>query len=291
MKVWIVLKCFLIVSMLTGCQTAERNPLLQATLWMQTAAEYEANAISIYSGAQLQLKQLLSRRTERDKRPVAIIMDLDETVLDNSPYSAYRVLYGRDYNSLEWDRWVGARQAKLVPGSKEFIEAARSYVRIFFVTNRICSQRVGSDELCPQHQDTRANLSDLGIPAKPDDFFLRKAKLPNKCLQHFRKMSEETLYVRLSEGWPKEKSYRRECIELDYDVVMLIGDDLGDFLSVTKDHGPLSVGERRELIVKNQNRWGVKWFMLPNPTYGSWEAPLKKPIQSQLSPWKNTIGP
>ncbi len=288
MTVRIVLKFLLIVSIFTGCQTPERNPLLQATVWMQTAAEYEANTITLYRNAQLQIKQLVSKRTSKDKRPMAIIMDIDETVLDNSPYSAYRVLYGRDYSPLEWDGWVKDRQAKLIPGSKEFIETVKPYVRIFWVTNRTCFHREKSDDPCPQHQDTWANLSDLGIPTKHDDFFLREAKPPKKCLHHFRKVYGETLSMKLSSGWPKEKSYRRECIGLNYDVVMLIGDDLGDFLSVTKDDGPLSVEERRELINKNQNRWGTKWFMLPNPTYGSWEDAARKAAQHGLSSWKYT---
>src|SRR5690606_12643535 len=111
------------------------NDNLNATAWLQTAVEYRLIAAQTYRAALAQLDRALQTpdwdaltRDDRDTPatglPPAVIVDIDETVLDNSPYQARLVRDGRDYDDPSWDAWVHERQAKPVPGALEFAQAA-----------------------------------------------------------------------------------------------------------------------------------------------------------------------
>jgi 5'-nucleotidase (lipoprotein e(P4) family) len=202
-------------------------PLLNATLWMQTSAEYRASAVQTYALARRALDEALA---EPSAQPAAIILDLDETALDNSGYAARQLAKGETFTFGDsWTEWVRESASAAVPGAREFLQYARSRgVTAFYITNRMT-----------KHEEaTRANLEKLGFP------------LP---------AAEDTLLVRgeRPEWDTTNKTTRRDFVSSRYRVLLLIGDAMSDFTS-DPDAGPAL--------------WGTKWFLVPNPIYGSWEA-------------------
>ena len=251
-SIWLsVLATMPVTTLSTGCAAAPRNqPNLDATLWVQTASEYRAVARSVYLAAGDDLSLLLAdsansaaleQEGDFSRLPAAVILDVDETVLDNSPYQARLLVSGEQYSSDTWAAWVDERIAEPVPGALEFANgAARLGITVFYVTNRRASQESA----------TRQNLSALGFPLQDDlDVVLTRDERPE---------------------WNREKSSRRRFVADTHRVLMLVGDDLNDFVDVDG----LSVAERNAVAERYRGYWGERWRMLPNPTYGSWERAL-----------------
>ena len=256
-----------ICAALCGCATTEEsapanaNDNMDAVLWQQASAEYAGVTKGVYAAASAALVEIAMTESAGDKGK-AIVMDVDETVLDNVPYQAQLVLDGATYGSESWDEWIALRSAPPVPGAVEFIREAQSLgLHVVFVTNRRCRTRPGGDDECPQKADTRANLEDVGIDTRSTTLFLRGERPPEPCLP---------LLTAAEEGdgtWSSDKTSRRECIQLSDDIVMLFGDQLGDFT----EHEDMPSGTaRRDVANEYSEYWGRVWFMLPNPTYGSW---------------------
>ena len=234
-----------------GCaSTPDARPNLDATLWVQTAAEYDAVARSVYVAALSELPALLADSARSavleqvgdfSALPPAVILDVDETVLDNSPYQARLLVSGDSYSSDSWAAWVDERIAEPVPGALEFTTGADALgITVFYVTNRRAHQE----------QATRDNLESLGFPLRSDiDVILTRGEKPD---------------------WNRPKSGRRRVVAGTHRVVMLVGDDLNDFVDVEG----LTVAGRDEVARQHTGYWGHRWRMLPNPTYGSWERAL-----------------
>jgi acid phosphatase len=230
-----------------------RNNNLNAVLWVQTSAEYKALTRQTYAAALATLPRAIKDKkwtalvsgeynesTLRGLKP-AVIVDVDETMLDNSPFQATMIENDSLFDPKSWEAWTQRREARAVPGAVEFARAANDQgVQVIYVTNRNASQE----------EDTRANLLALGFPLSSDP-----AKDVILCRGE-------------KEAWGSKKGTRRREVAKDYRVIMLIGDNLGDFVDDYKG----SVGERDEIIEKYATWWGERWFMLPNPTYGSWES-------------------
>lgn len=225
------------------------NDLLFAVAWVQTAAEYEAAALATYQSAVPALERaladtswtaVLEQQGEFAALPPAIIVDVDETVLDNSAYQARLIAGGGEFSRESWGAWVDERKATAVPGALEFLSAAAGRgVRVFYVSNR----DVG------QVEATRDNLAKLGFPDTA---------------------AADTLYFQdPSRGW-KDKSSRRAAVAKTHRVVLVFGDNLFDF--VERDQPDLA--ERAAMVRDNGGWWGSRWFMLPNPMYGSWDDAL-----------------
>jgi 5'-nucleotidase (lipoprotein e(P4) family) len=232
---------------------------LHATLWMQQAAEYRMLVAQIYRLATERLELMLapgSAALEQSTLPArrlaalppAIILDLDETVLDNSFYQARLLRERRDYDDTSWAAWVEEAAAPALPGARDFLRAAEARgVRIFYVTNRECPrQRPVSGDPCPAKTATLRNLAALRLPGAddPDNLLLRRER---------------------PEWDGRGKSARRAWIGERYRIIALVGDDLQDFVdrSVFEGRG----GEFDALF-------GLRWFLLPNAIYGSWERSL-----------------
>jgi 5'-nucleotidase (lipoprotein e(P4) family) len=241
------------------------NNTFYSTLWVQTSTEYKAVTHQIYRTATNFLDEALAdqnwtaaleQESDFSTLQPAIVLDVDETVLDNSPFQGQIILENSSYTKEKWDSWVAKASADAVPGSLKFIKAAKEKgIEIIYITNRECIPRVDSRSPCPQEQDTINNLEDIGFP-----------KIDDKKLMLLKREKSE---------WASEKKSRREEVAKDYRILMLIGDDLGDFLQdVKKDITP---DERFELFKQHNDKWGNKWFMLPNPVYGSWERVLSDP--------------
>lgn len=226
---------------------------LMPTLWVQTSVEWQAAAFQAYNAARLSLDAALKNKNATAaveqakpyaKLPPAIILDIDETVLDNSPGQARQVKGKTGFVPAEWDQWVSEAAAGEIPGAAEFCRyAASKKVAVFYVSNREAKSE----------DATRRNLKQLGFPlSDTTDTVLLRGEKPE---------------------WASEKSSRRKFVAEGYRVLLLIGDDLGDFLPNVRT----TVEKRRELAAPHAGRWGRDWIVIPNPGYGSWELALQEP--------------
>ena len=224
---------------------------LNAVLWVQTSVEYRATAMGLYTLAALKLDEALmdpswtaalEQLAGGDYRslPPAVILDVDETVLDNSRYQARLIEDGTSFSATSWLPWLEEEAATSVPGSLEFIRyAASKGVQIIYLTNRDAS---GEDA-------TRRNLLALGYPIDP--------------------ASDTVLTRGEREEWARsDKTPRRQFVSDSYRILLLIGDNYGDFTSESVG----TIEERAASVQNYASYWGHKWIMLPNPLYGSWEA-------------------
>ena len=237
---------------------------LHSILWMQTADEYRANSLQAYRLATSKLavlkktpgtaavEQMAMDPHRLARLPTAIVLDLDETVLDNSVYQARRAAAGLDYDETSWQAWMQETAATALPGAREFLwAAARAGHRIFYVTNRHCQpQFARADDACPAKTATMRNLVALGLPFASD---------------------REAVSLRGERpGWESgDKSVRRAWIAERYRIIALVGDDLRDFID-----RPIFAARRAEL----EPLFGVRWFILPNAMYGSWERSLASDV-------------
>lgn len=231
---------------------------LGSVLWMQRAPEYALVARSVFRAAQDALPAALAQPGSAAKEqaalpadaPAAVIVDLDETMLDNSAYQAYLVATGRNYQPHTWDEWVAAKGARAVPGAVEFANAVMASPRttIFYVSNRSCPGAAP----CPAKTATMENMRALGFPRADDPSAFRfKGERPD------------------SRG---DKVGRRTEIGSQYRIVMLVGDDMRDFLP-SEDADLLAKGD--PAVTEGALRLiGRRWFVLPNAMYGSWAERL-----------------
>lgn len=225
----------------------ERSDLsyqIGAILYTQKAAEYRALAYQAYNVARERLDADIDKKNAKRlpkaerKMPRAIVVDIDETVLDNSPSNALGVVTGHGFVLNDWYAWSAMRKAKPVPGSVDFLNYAISKgVKIFYVSNR--------DEV--QKQDTIENLKSVG----------------------FTDVSAENVMLRQNNSSPKGP--RRDIVSQKYRIVLLMGDNLDDFSSVFERK---SIAERYTEVEKNRDLWGKKFIVLPNAMYGTWESAL-----------------
>ena len=207
---------------------------IQAQVWTQNSAEYRALCYQAFNAAKMNLDALFFFEKEYDK-PLAIIADVDETVLDNSPYDGKLILNNTTYNRESWVEWGNLEIANAIPGSLEFlIYASEKNVEIFYISNRYSEQL----------EATVNNLKKLGFPdAKESNVLLR--------------------------GDTRSKSERRKSVSDNYEVIMLIGDNLSDF----NDEFEIKLyNERSNQTDKLKNEFGTKLIVLPNPNYGDWES-------------------
>jgi 5'-nucleotidase (lipoprotein e(P4) family) len=220
-----------------------------AVLYSQTSAEHMASSIQTYQSMQSLLPIAIEDKSwnalvnipSNPDNPPAIILDVDDTVLDNSPYEARVIKTGKNYPH-GWDEWCNEAQAEAIPGVIDFLhEAIDRGVTIFYVTNRKSYLE----------QATRTNFKKLGIPLE-DSF--------------------DNLLTRNENGWDSNKTSRRELIAKNYRVIFQVGDNLGDFIDEAENKS--SPKQRKEVVNKYKERWGKTWFVIENPTYGDWEGAL-----------------
>ncbi len=247
-------------------QSNQPHEDLDAVLWIQTSAEYGAVARQTFRAARAAVgdalvdskwtasteqKKIFDSKTDRklSELPPAVVLDVDETVLDNSRYQVGLIESGGEYSPEGWKAYVEKQVATPVPGAVEFVKACRTAgVTVIFVTNREHDVETA----------TRENLIAHGLMEKDD---------PDLIFTKYEK-----------EEWTSDKKSRREELARKYRILLLLGDDLNDFIA-TQYHSSSEV--RRKVGDQYKDWFGERWFILPNPNYGGWEQ--------SLYDWENAV--
>jgi acid phosphatase len=227
------------------------SDMLLATLWMQRSVEYKANALSVYALAKIRLDEALAdknwtaapieQKGAYQALPPAVILDIDETVLDNSLYEVWLMKSDQAFGTNSWNAFVATQTSLPIPGAVEFAKYADSKgVKVFYITNRGVEVEA----------DTRQNMDRYGFPMGGNvDTFLMQGEKPD---------------------WASAKGTRRAVITTGYRVLLNIGDNFGDF----DDSYRSSEDDRLKAFEANRERWGREWLMLANPSYGSFESAI-----------------
>ncbi|MGN2253992.1 5'-nucleotidase, lipoprotein e(P4) family [Frateuria sp. GZRe12] len=228
---------------------------LNATAWVQNAVEHDLIYLQTYRDAQQRLGSALAdarwdaltpadRLQSSNGLPPAVVLDVDETVLDNSPYQARLIRARAPFDQASWDAWCREARARALPGVVAFTrQAAAQGIKVIFISNR--------DKALDEA--TLANLRQVGVPVAGPEALLGLGTTVPGCTQH-----------------ASDKGCRRQWVSRHYRVLMQFGDQLGDFLDI-----PENTPAGRAASVKPYLDWiGRRWFVLPNPSYGSWEPAL-----------------
>lgn len=219
-------------------QSDVNNEMVMAVAWMQNSAEYRELCYQAYNVALERVKEAVKNHKKGDK-PLAIVLDADETVLDNSAFEAGLIGTDNAYNSKDWNEWCNAAEALAMPGAAEYLQAVDKLgVDIFYASNRSLSQVPGSAK----------NFKKIGFPQADAKHMIFKGENGNK-MERFEKVMQ------------------------DYDVVVFMGDNTGD-LPINSYHK--SQDERNALVDAHKDEFGKRFIVFPNPSYGDWEPALKK---------------
>lgn len=257
----------LLIAALSACtqtslskEHAAKDPQL-GIAWVDSAAEYDALTLQTYQNATDHLDELIADRnssalpewTGADGLPTAVILDVDETSVSNVEFQAE---IDGNFSHEAFDYWQLNNPSRQIKGAPEFVQAARDKgVTVFFITNRPCHERDFAAGPCPQEAITLQDLAEAGI--KTD--------------------AEHLMLVGEKPEWNREKRFRQELVAKDYRVIMLLGDDLGDFLPCirAKPVAPCSAAtatDRDRMTMEHSAYWGTRWHILPNPMHGSWSS-------------------
>jgi len=234
--------CVVAVTLTIGCQSAAKpapstpaasTGFPDSVKWVQQAAEYTASVLQTYRAATTRVERDAGARS-RDSW--AVILDADETVISNATYQAERGRQGLAYSTESWHAWVLRRESTPLPGARAFLARVRELGgRIAIVTNRLQSE-------CA---DTAAVFTTHGLVY--DAMLCRQDGAPSDKNPRFRSVADGTSPLGTT---PRE-------------VLIFVGDNILDFPSLTqatRAQGDAAFAE-----------FGQRYFMLPNPMYGSWQ--------------------
>ncbi|HBF32079.1 5'-nucleotidase, lipoprotein e(P4) family [Rhizobium sp.] len=228
--------------------TVAQNDNLNAVLWHQTSVEFQATTIGAYMLGKLRLDQALTdknwtalpdQKTGYQDLPPAVVLDVDDTVLNTTAYEAWNVAAGTSFSPKSWTDYVKAKKDVAIPGAVDFTQyAASKGVKVFYVTNRVSEEKPATIE----------EMKAMGFPFDDKvETFLAKKEQPD---------------------WTSAKSTRFAHIAKNYRVVLMFGDNFGDFTD--KFNGTLA--ERQKEFEADAAHWGHDWIALANPMYGSFES-------------------
>jgi acid phosphatase len=225
------------------------NDLLNAVLWTQRSVEFKGHALGAFALARIRLDQALADRNwtaaPREQTgayqslPPALIVDIDETILDNSGYQAWMALKDTHFDPKTWTAFVNTVSSVPIPGAVEFTKyAAGKGVTVFYVSNRTVEEEPA----------TRRNLEKYGFPmGEGVDTMLTTRKRPD---------------------WTSVKGTRRAFIARTHRILLNIGDNFGDFVDEFRGNE----ADRLKVLEQHLERWGREWIVIANPTYGSFES-------------------
>lgn len=203
-----------------------------AVIWQNTSAEAQWLYHQSYEHAYLKLEANLARM--EGAGPRAVVVDIDETVLDNSPYQVAAIKRDRTFDQAAWREWTDKAEAKASPGALEFLRhaAERAGCEVFYITNRDIRERAS----------TLKNLQDLGFP------------------------NADEAHLLLMDG-NSDKTERRARVRATHRIALLVGDQLRDFDERFKDR---SANNGWDQLTSLQDSLSRYFILLPNPMYGTW---------------------
>lgn len=209
---------------------------VSGTLWLMSG-ENRANSYQTFNLAKMMFHKAVEENKGKEK--LAVIVDIDDAIIDSTSYTC-QLMGGKEWTTQAWEEWVASNSPKAIPGAVEFLNYVKEQGgEVFYITNRWPGIR----------EATLESLNKLGFPIE----------------------DEKNLFVR-EDGTPSSKESRRNIVEKDYNVVLLIGDNLEDF---SDEFSPsLGLKGRAEAVDEFKEDWGTKFIVLPNPMYGDWEKAI-----------------
>jgi len=243
----------LAVTLAVGAPALAQDPpahdLLNAVLWMQRSVEYKATALTAFALARIRLDQALAdpswtaapkeQTGPYQSLPPAIVLDIDESILDNSRYQAWMVLKDTTFEPKTWTAFVDTLTSVPIPGALEFAKYADGKgVKVFYITNRTVEEESA----------TRKNLEKFGFPMGGN--------------------IDTLLPTRKQSDWGSAKGTRRAFIAKTYRILINVGDNFADFVDEYRG----TEAERLKVMEQHKDRWGREWIMIANPSYGSFES-------------------
>lgn len=221
----------------TNAQAAEQTKYLDGTAsalqYQYASGEVEALQYQAYNIATDRIKDIT--KTYKGTDPLAIVLDLDETVLNNYGSEIGDFLDGQPYSSDRWHTWVLKEKATVIPGADTFLNTANNLgVKIYYISNRAANEQ----------DATIDNLKKLGLPSADKDHVLIKTD-------------------------SSSKQARVDAVAKNNNIVMYFGDNLSDFPS---DFYNKLNDERKGIVEKNKDNFGTEYIILPNAMYGDWDS-------------------
>lgn len=211
---------------------------VMAVNWMQQSGEISALAYQAFNSAQTAFLQAKARPGMKK----AVVVDLDETMIDNSAYAGWQIKHAQPFSEKTWSQWTQAREAKAMPGAVAFSQfVAQHGGRMFYVSNRAQADFAATVD----------NLKALG----------------------FADVTPQSLLLKPTGGSSDKTARFHEVEQQGYDIVVYVGDNLNDFSG--EPYHRLN-SERRDFVNRHQGDFGRKYIVLPNPSYGDWEGGLSK---------------
>ncbi len=237
-----ILVIAILLNIIAGCTNQKSNSndyaqehLVNAVIWTQYSGEIKAIYYQSFNLAKMQL--LENKKNSGNTKPKAVVVDIDETMLDNSPFEAKCIETGKSYSKENWSKWVSQINAKALPGAMEFSKfAKKNNVDIFYISNRSVDD----------FDVTLKNLQKEGFAFADSSHLLLKSDVSSKKI-------------------------RREIVSANYEILLLIGDNLNDFSEIFEDR---SNSYGFDTVEKMKEEFGKRFIILPNAMYGSWEGPI-----------------
>lgn len=241
----IALLCFAVNAFAqTNNLSTTNSGKLWASVWQQRSAEYKALCFQAYNIAKIRIDEAIKHKSAK---PLAVITDIDETLLDNSPEDARAAMNNQEFDNIAWKKWTLQGVADTVPGAPAFFKyAASKGITVFYITNRESDEREG----------TLKNLLRYHLPNADNAHLILKTTTSSK-------------------------ESRRQDVLKKYNLVLLCGDNLADFTALYDNHP--SEADRTTTTQKLMHDFGNKYIVLPNPSYGDWEGALFQ-FNYKLSP-------
>ena len=230
-----------IAFLLSSCQqknfdeSKSQNHLIMSVLWYQKSSEMKAIYYQCFNWAKLRVEMDILNNPSGMKK--AVVVDIDETMLDNSPFEGNCINTGNGYSNESWSNWTSMIKAKALPGAVGFSKYAESKgVEVFYISNR--------------------SIDEFDVTLK------------NLQKENFAFADSSHLLLKTNTS---SKKVRRNMVKENFEIILLIGDNMGDFSEIFEDR---SNNYGFDIIEENKTMFGEKFIVLPNPMYGSWEKPV-----------------
>lgn len=244
----------------TPADTAKGDDeIVMSILYQQKAAEYRALCLQSYGLARQRVAEAIAKyKKGKDTTRLAVVTDLDETALDNSSNEAWLYLHDSSYSPAQFNDWTLMSKAGAVPGALSFFNYVdqqkdrhgRNLIDIYYVSNR--------KDTLPVITATKKNMDSLGFPQTQQQHFLFD---PSK---------------------DPSKESRRQNIQRDHKIILLLGDNLPDF-DAAFDNIMTNPDERTKRVDSLAGKFGDRYIIFPNAEYGDWEGALYKGKYGKLS--------